>query len=83
MLVMFATAFGLQAQRPDSRSFEHLWTLYDGIKSYYVKDQRSMLDTIAWKAEAEHNAYNHFVVNYKRLMLDCLYQDKSNQQAVL
>ena len=83
MLVMFATVFGLQAQRPDSRSFEHLWTLYDGIRPYYVKDQRSMLDTIAWKAEAEHNAYNHFVVNYKRLMLDCLYQDKSNQQAVL
>ena len=31
MVALFA-ATGLQAQtRPDSRSFEHLWTLYDGI----------------------------------------------------
>ena len=26
------------AQRPDSRSFEHLWTLYDGINPNYVRD---------------------------------------------
>lgn len=83
LTAVLLSAKAVHAQRPESRSFEHLWTLYDGIRPYYVKDQRSMLDTIAWKAEAEHNAYNHFVVNYKRMMLDCLYQDKSNQQAVL
>jgi hypothetical protein len=86
MLILTIVLFSvkaLHAQRPDNRSFEHLWTLYDGIKPYYVKDQRSMLDTIAWKAEAEHNAYNLFIVNYKRMMLDFLYQDKSNQQTVM
>ena len=51
------------AQRPDERSFDHLWTLYDGIREYYVRDQRSMLDTIGWKAETEHNAYHLFIVN--------------------
>ena len=27
-----ASALAAYAQRPDSRSFEHLWTLYDGIR---------------------------------------------------
>ena len=85
LLVMaFATsAVTVQAQRPDERSFDHLWTLYDGIRQGHLRDQRAMLDTIGWKAEAEHNAYNLFIVNYKRLMFDRLYQDKTVQQSVV
>ena len=84
LVVAFATsAVTVQAQRPDSRSFDHLWTLYDGIRSGYVQDQRHMLGTIGWKAEAEHNAYNLFIVNYKRLMFDRFYQDKTVQESVM
>ena len=54
ILLFIATTFavtGLQAQtRPDSRSFEHLWTLYDGIPQRHLTSQQAMLDTIAWKA---------------------------------
>ena len=84
LVAAFATcAFASYAQRPDSRSFDHLWTLYDGIPQRHLNSQRAMLDTIGWKAETEHNAYHLFVVNYKRLMLDRLYQDKSVQQSVI
>jgi hypothetical protein len=84
LVAAFVTsAVASHAQRSDSRSFEHLWTLYDGIRQGYLRDQRAMLDTIGWKAETERNAYHLFIVNYKRLMLDRLYQDKSVQQSVI
>ena len=84
LLVACFAVSGLQAQtRPDSRSFEHLWTLYDGIRQDYFRDQRSMLDTIGWKAEAEHNAYQLFIVNHKRMMIDRPYRGKTVQQSVL
>lgn len=84
LLVIFAgLTITSHAQRPDERSFDHLWTLYDGIREYYVRDQRSMLDTIGWKAEAEHNAYHLFIVNYKRLMLDQLYKNQTVQESVI
>ena len=84
LVVAFTTsAVTVQAQRPDSRSFDHLWTLYDGIRQGHLRDQRAMLDTIGWKAEAEHNAYNLFIVNYKRLMFDRLYGDRSVQQSAM
>ena len=72
----------VHAQRPDSRSFEHLWTLYDGINPNYVRDLRSMLDTIAWKAEAEHNPYQLLIVNYKRLNLGFKNGDIDVRQSV-
>ena len=83
-IILFAIVpFLSRAQeRPDSRSFEHLWTLYDGIKSYYVDDQRRMLDTIAWKAEAEHNAYQFFVANHKRLVRARLSYDLDFRQSL-
>jgi hypothetical protein len=73
----------LAQPRADSRSFGHLWTLYDGIRQNYVRDQRQMLDTIQWKAEAEHDAYQLFIVNHKRLLLGRQQQDLSLQDAVL
>ena len=83
LVVAFTTsAVTLRAQRPDSRSFEHLWTLYDGINPNYVRDQRSMLDTIGWKAEAEHNPYQYFIVNYKRLNLSFNNGDVDVRQSV-
>ncbi len=85
LLVMaFATsAVTVQAQRPDERSFDHLWTLYDGIRQGHLRDQQAMLDTIAWKAEVEHNAYHLFIANHKRLLLNRLYGDKSVQQSAM
>ena len=87
ILLFIATTFavtGLQAQtRPDSRSFEHLWTLYDGIPQRHLRSQQAMLDTIAWKAEAEHNAYHRFIANHKRLLLNRLYGDMSVQQSAM
>ncbi len=78
LLVIFAgLTITSHAQRPDERSFDHLWTLYDGIREYDV------LDTIGWKAEAEHNAYHLFIVNYKRLMLDQLYKNQTVQESVI
>ena len=78
-----ASALAAYAQRPDSRSFEHLWTLYDGIRQGHLRDQHSMLDTIAWKAEAEHNAYHLFIANHKRLLLNRLDGDMSVQQSAI
>ena len=83
ILLLTVFTFTVQAQRPDSRSFGHLWTLYDGIASYQTKKQQNMLDTIGWKAEAEHNAYQHFIVNYKRLWLSRINLDMDLQQSVL
>ena len=81
--VFVASAVAAYAQRPDSRSFEHLWTLYDGIPQQHLRSQQAMLDTIGWKAEAEHNAYHLFIANHKRLLLNRLYGDKSVQQSVM
>lgn len=84
LLVCVCAAVCSQAQpRADSRSFGHLWTLYDGIRQNFVRDQRAMLDTIQWKAEAEHDAYQLFIVNHKRLLLGRQQQDLSLQDAVL
>ena len=82
LMAVLLSATRLQAQtRPDSRSFEHLWTLYDGIPQRHLTSQQAMLDTIGWKAEAEHNAYHRFIANHKRLLLNRLYGDKSVQQS--
>ena len=81
-MVLFSVR-AVHAQRPDSRSFEHLWTLYDGIPQQHLRSQQAMLDTIGWKAEAEHNAYHLFIANHKRLLLNRLYGDKSVQQSVM
>ncbi len=83
LFVLLAFATALHAQRPDSRSFEHLWTLYDGIPQRHRISQHAMLDTIVWKAEAEHNAYHLFIANHKRLLLNRLYGDKSVQQSAM
>lgn len=84
LLVCVCAAVCSQAQpRADSRSFGHLWTMYDGIRQGHVRDQRQMLDTIAWKAVAERNAYQLFVVNHKRLMLGRQQQDLTVQEAAL
>ena len=81
LMLLTVLTFTAQAQRPDSRSFEHLWTLYDGFRYNYVQSRQNMLDTIGWKAEAEHNAYQLFIAN--RLRLDLAHKDKSLQQTVL
>ena len=82
LMAVLLSATRLQAQtRPDSRSFEHLWTLYDGIPQRHLTSQQAMLDTIAWKAETEHNAYHRFIANHKRLLLNRLYGDMSVQQS--
>ncbi len=84
LMAVLLSATRLQAQtRPDSRSFEHLWTLYDGIPQRHLTSQQAMLDTIAWKAEAEHNAYHRFIANHKRLLLNRLYGDMSVQQSAM
>ena len=84
LMAVLLSATRLQAQtRPDSRSFEHLWTLYDGIPQRHLTSQQAMLDTIGWKAEAEHNAYHRFIANHKRLLLNRLYGDKSVQQSAM
>ena len=77
------TMVSLAQPRVDSRSFGHLWTMYDGIRQGHVREQRQMLDTIAWKAVAERNAYQLFVVNHKRLMLGRRQQDLTVQEAAL
>ena len=84
LLVVFAgMALTSHAQRHDSRSFDNLWTLYNGIRVYHVRDRLAMLDTIGWKAEAENNAYQLFIVNHKRLLVDHPpYSDKTVQQSV-
>jgi len=81
-MVLFSVR-AVHAQRPDSRSFEHLWTLYDGIPQRHLRSQHAMLDTIVWKAEAEHNAYHRFIANHKRLLLNRLYGDMSVQQSAM
>ncbi len=84
LLVIFAgLTITSHAQRPDERSFDHLWTLYDGIPQRHLNSQQAMLDTIAWKAEAERNAYHLFIANHKRLLLNRLYGDKSVQQSAI
>lgn len=83
MAALFAVTGSHAQTRPDSRSFEHLWTLYDGIPQQHLRSQQVMLDTIAWKAGAEHNAYHHFIANHKRLFLNRLYGDKSVQQSAM
>ncbi len=84
LMAVLLSATRLQAQtRPDSRSFEHLWTLYDGIPQLHLTSQQAMLDTIRWKAEAEHNAYHRFIANHKRLLLNRLYGDMSVQQSAM
>ena len=84
LMAVLLSATRLQAQtRPDSRSFEHLWTLYDGIPQRHLTSQQAMLDTIGWKAEAEHNAYHRFIANHKRLLLNRLYGDMSVQQSAM
>ena len=83
MAALFAVTGSHAQTRPDSRSFEHLWTLYDGIPQRHLTSQQAMLDTIAWKAEAEHNAYHHFMANHKRLLLNRLYGDMSVQQSAM
>jgi len=76
LVVAFAlSAIPSYAQRPDNRSFEHLWTLYDGINPNYIRDLRSMLDTIAWKAEAEHNSYQLLIANHKQLDISLMHGD--------
>ena len=82
ILLAFVPVLTWAQERSDSRSFEYLWTLYDGIKSYYTADQRRMLDTIAWKAEAEQNAYQLFVTNHKRMVLGLLLYDLDIRQWV-
>lgn len=84
LLALFALPQHVRAQKAaDSRSFEHLWTLYDGIPQRHLNSQQAMLDTISWKAEAEHNAYHLFIANHKRLLLNRLYGDKSVQQSAI
>lgn len=84
LLALFALPQHVRAQKAaDSRSFEHLWTLYDGIPQRHLNSQQAMLDTIAWKAEAERNAYHLFIANHKRLLLNRLYGDKSVQQSAM
>lgn len=84
LMAVLLSATRLQAQtRPDSRSFEHLWTLYDGIPQRHLTSQQAMLDTIGWKAEAEHNAYHRFIANHKRRLLNRLYGDMSVQQSAM
>jgi len=70
LLALFALPQHVRAQKAaDSRSFEHLWTLYDGIPQHHLRSQQAMLDTIAWKAEAEHNELQRFHVNFERISL--------------
>ncbi len=84
LLALFALPQHVRAQKAaDSRSFEHLWTLYDGIPQRHLTSQQAMLDTIGWKAEAEHNAYHRFIANHKRLLLNRLYGDMSVQQSAM
>ncbi|MDD6186198.1 MAG: alpha-2-macroglobulin family protein [Bacteroidales bacterium] len=83
MAALFAVTGSHAQTRPDSRSFDHLWTLYDGIPQRHRTSQHAMLDTIVWKAEAEHNAYHLFIANHKRLLLNRLFGDKSVQQSAM
>ena len=69
LFVVLAIAVTAHAQCLDSRSFDQLWTRYYDIRSGYVQDQQRMLDTIGWKAEAEHNELQRFHVNFERISL--------------